>query len=100
MNCRTVKRIKELESKYDEVSKVVDRMELAMDEFRSVQGLVAELRKYMDSGRWLKDYESDERGELPPDLKRGVLSQDGLYDLLQRAEKLSAMLPSEDQSNL
>lgn len=100
MNCRTVKRIKELESKYDEVSKVVDRMELAMDEFRSVQGLVAELRKYMDSGRWLKDYESDERGELPPDLKRGVLSQDGLYDLLQRAEKLSAMLPAEDQSNL
>lgn len=100
MNCRTVKRIKELESKYDEVSKVVDRMELAMDEFRSVQGLVAELRKYMDSGRWLKDYESDERGELPPGLKRGILSQDGLYDLLQRAERLSAMLPEEDQSNL
>ena len=24
----------------------------------------------------------DERGDLPPDLKRGVLSQDALYDLL------------------
>ena len=31
-----------------------------------------------------KDYEADERGELPPDLKRGVLSQDALYDLLER----------------
>ena len=41
------------------------------------------LREYMDSGLWLSDYEADERGELPPDLKRGVLSQDGLYDLLQ-----------------
>ena len=29
-----------------------------------------------------EDYEADERGELPPDLKRGVLSQDALYDLL------------------
>jgi hypothetical protein len=28
-------------------------------------------------------YEADERGELPPDLKRGVLSQDALYDLLE-----------------
>ena len=32
------------------------------------------------------DYEADERGELPPDLKRGVLSQDALYNLLEGAE--------------
>ena len=41
-----------------------------------------ELTAYMDSGHWLKDYERDERGELPTDLKRGVLSEDGLYNLL------------------
>lgn len=29
----------------------------------------------------------NERGELPPDLKRGVLSQDALYDLLERVGK-------------
>ena len=40
------------------------------------------LQAYMDSGQWLRDYEADERGELPKDLKRGVLSQDGLYNLL------------------
>ena len=34
------------------------------------------------AGQWREDYEADERGELPPDLKRGVLSQDALYDLL------------------
>ena len=26
----------------------------------------------------------DEAGQLPPDLKRGVLPQDGVYDLLKR----------------
>ena len=40
------------------------------------------LDEYYTSGEWLEDYEADERGELPPDLKRGVLSQDALYDLL------------------
>ena len=43
------------------------------------------LETYYTSGEWMEDYEADERGELPPELKRGVLSQDALYDLLERA---------------
>ena len=42
------------------------------------------LEAYYTSGEWWEDYEADERGELPPDLKRGVLSQDALYDSLGR----------------
>ena len=41
------------------------------------------LDAYYTSGKWREDYEADERGELPSDLKRGVLSQDALYDLLE-----------------
>ena len=41
------------------------------------------LDAYYSSGEWREDYEADERGELPPDLKRGVLAQDALYDLLE-----------------
>ena len=41
------------------------------------------LTRYMESGQWLQDYEAEERGEFPRDLKRGVLSQDTLYDFLQ-----------------
>ena len=44
------------------------------------------LDAYYTSGQWKEDYEADERGELPPDMKRGVLSQDALYDLLEGAE--------------
>lgn len=40
------------------------------------------LTEYYESGLWLKDYELDEKGLLPKELKRGVLSQDGLYNLL------------------
>ena len=41
------------------------------------------LAGYYESGLWLEDYERDERGELPAGLKRGVLSQDTLYNLLE-----------------
>ncbi len=44
------------------------------------------LKEYMDSKLWLQDYEYDEQNKLPKDLKRGVLSQDGLYDLLCEIE--------------
>ena len=49
---------------------------------------IATLREYEESGQWLQDYEADERGELPRDLKRGVLSQDGLDDVFEDAKSL------------
>lgn len=44
------------------------------------------LTAYMDSGDWQRDYEADEAGLIPKCLKRGVLSQDGLYNLLQEVQ--------------
>ena len=49
--------------------------------------LLAELIRYYEGGQWLRDYEADERGELPADLKRGVLSQDAVFDLLANLEE-------------
>ncbi len=40
------------------------------------------LLRYYEGGQWLRDYSLDEQGLLPPNLKRGVLSEDGVYDFL------------------
>ena len=40
------------------------------------------LLDYYENGTWLRDHETDEAGLLPAGLKRGVLSEDGVYDLL------------------
>ena len=45
------------------------------------------LIRYYEGGQWLRDYELDEQGLLPPGLKRGVLSQDGLYDFFEKIGK-------------
>ena len=44
----------------------------------------------MKVGRWRKDFEADEKGEIPEDLKRGILSEDGLFDLLADVTKILA----------
>ena len=45
------------------------------------------LEAYYTGGVWLGDYEADEKGAWPADLKRGVLSQDAVYDLLSALEE-------------
>ncbi len=40
------------------------------------------LLAYYEGGQWLKDYKADEDGLLPKALKRGVLSEDGVYNLI------------------
>ena len=74
-----IKRIEQMERLYDEVRAAISAGD-ALD-VRIAEKICA-LEAYLDSRRWLEDYERDERGELPQGLKRGVLSQDGLYNLL------------------
>ena len=61
----------------------ITHMEALFDRALETRIISAELRDYYSGGQWLRDYEADERGELPADLKRGVLSQDGLWNLLE-----------------
>ena len=67
-----IERVEKYERLFDEVAVAPDAEKLRL------------LEAYYTSGEWREDYEADERGELPPDLKRGVLSQDALYDSLGR----------------
>ena len=46
------------------------------------------LTAYYEDGRWLYDYKLDESGLLPKNMKRGVLSEDALYDFFSDADKI------------
>ena len=62
----------------------IEYMEALYDRAIETGEISPELTAYYESGQWLQDYEADERGELPRNLKRGVLSQDGLWELLSK----------------
>ena len=52
------------------------------DSLKAIKEDVAELSKYYGSELWKLDFAADETGNLPPNLKRGELSEDGVWNLL------------------
>lgn len=76
-----VNRIKKMECFFDFITDVLQNKP-EMLHVPAVQETIKTLSDYYASDDWLHDYEMDEQHLLPCDLKRGVLSQDGLYNLL------------------
>ena len=80
-------RVMQMEKYYDEVQDTLNKDDTNINGKKKIVEMVQSLREYQVSGQWLKDYENDEKGKLPSELKRGVLSEDGLYNLLNEVEK-------------
>ena len=81
-------RIKEMELHFDTLQKAANANPAAFPEDVSLEYHLRILMQYYESGQWLHDYELDEKGLLPQTLKRGVLAQDGVYDLLDRIKHI------------
>ena len=81
-------RIAHMETLFDKSEEVVRRLEQALEDFATLQPDIAELEAYYSSPQWRKDFEADEAGKLPKDLKRGVLSEDGIWNVLNEYKRL------------
>ena len=77
-----IERIKKMESYLDEAGAAIAELAEAMDRYEKVQGKYYKLENYYGSTKWIDDFEADEASKLPADLKRGVLSEDAVYDLI------------------
>ncbi len=88
-NNDAVKRVRKMEAAMNRVARTSARLERALEEFRAREKDIDALKTYL-AGDWRQDFEADERGEFPKDLRRGVLSEDALYDTLSDADRLSA----------
>jgi len=82
MITESVNRIKDMEKRMRRARKVLKSMEYALDEWDLVNSDIKVLNKYLGSDEWKADLKADEEGLLPTKLRRGVLSEDGIWDLL------------------
>ena len=77
-----IKRIQEMERCLDVSREAVYNLAEAFAAYEAAQKDYKKLSDYYGSAQWMRDYEADEAGKLPSDLKRGVLSEDAVFDLI------------------
>ena len=83
-----IQRIQEMEACLDASRQAMAHLSRALETYEAVQKAYKKLSDYYGSARWMKDFEDDEAGRLPADLKRGVLSEDAVYDLITEHQAL------------
>ncbi|MBR5179907.1 MAG: DUF4298 domain-containing protein [Lachnospiraceae bacterium] len=70
-------------------------LEKAIEEFEKAQDEIKKLEEYYTSQQWKDDFAADEEGKYPADLKRGILSEDGIYNMLERNKELLQRIREE-----
>lgn len=85
--------------KYDQIEEAINRIvrmeqcfdvlqmaaEKNLEQIKQDEWLRAQLEmliQYYEGEQWMEDYKLDEKGLLPKNLKRGILSEDGIYNFL------------------
>ena len=81
-----IERIKWMEHRFNNA--LASIKDGSADSLKAIKEDIAELSKYYGSELWKQDFADDEAGNLPPDLKRGVLSEDGIWNLLSDYREL------------
>lgn len=81
-------RIKKMEQCLDEVIAATKTLEAALKQYASTQEAAKMLNAYLGSKAWRKDCADEEAGKLPKDLKRGVLSEDGIWNALENYREM------------
>ena len=100
--CGTLRelRVREMEGVFDKAVALMKTVEdatkakttrTAKKRRQELQAVIDKLEAYYESPLWKADFAADEDGRFPAGMKRGVLSEDGVYDLLEQYGELEVM---------
>jgi hypothetical protein len=90
------KKISQMEEILDTAKQKMDALEQSIADLKAYQSKIQELEAYYTSPQWKEDFAMDEAGKLPKNLKKGVLSEDGIYNVLERNKELLELLDGFD----
>ena len=77
------KRVLKYEELFNKIEKVVSNLERNLEEYNSIKRDIDKLNKYYGIKNWYKDIE-----EYDGSYNAGVLSEDGIWNLLERISDL------------
>ena len=83
-----------MERQLERAEKALKWLSKALEEYEAAQDALSDLEAYYGSDEWKQDFRDDEAGLMPNDLKRGVLSEDGIWNVLEMASHIKNELQS------
>lgn len=87
-----LQRITQMENYFNQSVAAVEALSHALEDYLTVQPQLQALSDYYGSSQWYDDLADDEAGRLPSELRRGVLSEDGIYNMLMDHQQLLTSL--------
>ena len=87
-----IERITYMEQILAEATGAVYSLSESLEKYVAIQDKLQELAAYYISQQWRQDFDDDSAGKIPSNLKRGVLSEDAVYNLLADVTDLKAQL--------
>lgn len=95
-----IRRIEQMEQNLNDTREAIKNISAALEDFMEAQKKVIALENYYQGGTWKQDFEDDAAGLLPDYLKRGVLSEDAIYDLLTDNDELLQIISMDEFEKL
>lgn len=83
-----IARIQAMESLLDESLELVNELSDVSNKLKTLIDKTKVLGTYYEGPLWRQDFEDDEKNLLPQGLKRGVLSEDAIYNLLSDVDSI------------
>ena len=87
-----IERISKMENILQEAADTLGQFSSFLERYEAIQTKITFLKDYYGSKAWREDFACDAAGLLPPDLRRGVLSEDEVYDLLLLNREIFAQM--------
>lgn len=89
---KQIARIREMETKANLLAAGAAEFQAALDKFAEVEPAYRELSQYYGGSEWWEDKTFSEAKDFPEDLSCGVLSEDGLYNILGDLHSLAIQM--------
>lgn len=87
-----IERIRQMEMRLDQAEEAVKELSVALEKYVVAQDAIRTIEAYYGSEEWRKDFEDDENGLLPKELKCGVLSEDGIWNMLEECRQIDVRM--------
>ena len=87
-----IERIKFMEEHHDRASQAVKALSDALDLYSEAMESIETIDDYLVSDEWQQDFDDSEAGRLPKDLKCGVLSEDGIWNVVDTSRELNCQM--------